>query len=472
MCNKLLRSVANCEYGIFAIGLLIFVLFGKADAQTRKADSQIKCWLFIVHTRCNWAVSGEPDDWLKGGWKSEFDSYEKCIAFAEQNYGPYAKGSWADENCEKWFESYCEPCAKSKPDPRKSSSEQKNKRSGANTDSQRPQGQRRSGTVPQNKPSDAEEAANTILQAAPGIQNAIDRNKEERKIRNAEDRDFEGKPEGYHSDDPVSDDEWGIPSKQESDADNVTYDVKDGNLGREGTISPHSNMSKDDLLRQVFSENMKMSEILGEPVYKNDGKLDYIRGVYVDGSMVNFYDDNRDNQLDKFIAEFSDGTKTAVADMDKDGSLDIKLETARDGSRNLMNLEPPKVSGSDNIAVTFKAEISTGWDNPLGHIWVQFDDAGTFGFYPAGDGIGFFVPGVVADDSWKKANVSYTFHVSEEAAQRGLQVIESYRRQHYSIFTQNCKDMVYDVAVAMGLKTPSSFLASPAELLAKLVDAN
>jgi hypothetical protein len=125
--------------------------------------------------------------------------------------------------------------------------------------------------------------------------------------------------------------------------------------------------------------------------------------------------------------------------------------------------------------VTFMAEIST-WDDPLGHIWVRFGDGHdqVFGFYPAGDSkkAMFRLAGEVSDDSYRRADVSYTFKVTDAEFAKGRAVIETYRTKSYVFPIANCKSMVAGIARAIGLKTPSGFMQSPAEYLGNLVDAN
>jgi hypothetical protein len=136
---------------------------------------------------------------------------------------------------------------------------------------------------------------------------------------------------------------------------------------------------------------------------------------------------------------------------------------------------PARAAGQAQYNVTFLAEIST-WDEPLGHIWVQFGDGHdrVFGFYPVGDTkkAALRLAGEVSDDSYRGADVSYRFWVSDAAFARGLAVVARYRSSNDVFPITNCKSMVADIARALGLKTPLTFMKSPAEYLSSLVEAN
>jgi hypothetical protein len=123
--------------------------------------------------------------------------------------------------------------------------------------------------------------------------------------------------------------------------------------------------------------------------------------------------------------------------------------------------------------VTFMADISATW-NDIGHIWVKFgaDDTLVFGFYP--DGVKGLLPedGMVSDDSRRPEDVSYTWIVSRESFERGLAAVRGFSGQSYFLPARNCKDLVSEVARALGMEATSSFMRSPAEYLADLMDAN
>jgi hypothetical protein len=139
-------------------------------------------------------------------------------------------------------------------------------------------------------------------------------------------------------------------------------------------------------------------------------------------------------------------------------------------------LQSSSAQAAQCYRVVLKATVST-WADPLGHIWVAFGcrrEAQVYGFYPGGDGKSavWRLAGDVADDTWTKADVSYGFAVGAEFYERGLRVVEDYRRKRYIFPVRNCKNMVREVATAVGLRAPSDYLVSPADYLARIVESN
>lgn len=260
MCIKLLRSLSLCACKACGIAVIICAFFETTNAQT-------KCWSLKVRERCNWASKGEPDNWRKDDVDYTFDSFAECIKFAEQNYGAYAKGSWMEENCERWFESYCEFCNRSSGRTNPSQNSDRNtggskgnankSTSGSSSTSERRNENSKSGKsrnassdrsinggVAQPEPSDAQEIGATVARATPGILGAIDRNNDERRRRNAAEHDFEGKPEGFNSYDDLANDEWVAAANEDS---------------RSGSALPEK-----DKAQNSFKENLETAEsVLG-----------------------------------------------------------------------------------------------------------------------------------------------------------------------------------------------------------------
>lgn len=101
--------------------------------------------------------------------------------------------------------------------------------------------------------------------------------------------------------------------------------------------------------QKVFSENSDLSEISGKAVDENrDGKTDYVRVENADGTATTYYDEDEDGRLDWLAKENADGTSTLIIDTNNDGIPDKRVEIARDGSKTFLDLEPQKVSVSDN----------------------------------------------------------------------------------------------------------------------------
>lgn len=115
--------------------------------------------------------------------------------------------------------------------------------------------------------------------------------------------------------------------------------------------------------------------------------------------------------------------------------------------------------------VTFFASHPTA--TSPGHVWVGFPDRDgvAYGFYPDG----------VRDDSDRESDISYTFSGPSMKVDLALEVIEEYRTQDYRLLRHNCRNLVREVALALGLEAPElrpRDRRSPAAYLSDLVDEN
>ncbi len=119
--------------------------------------------------------------------------------------------------------------------------------------------------------------------------------------------------------------------------------------------------------------------------------------------------------------------------------------------------------------VTFYARISD-FNDWSGHVWVGFDDGSremAYGFYNGKH----MVNGKIKNEAGKKWDINYSFPVRDDQYYDGLQALIEYRRL-YLLGKKDCRDLARKVAIAIGLKTPSFGLKSPAEWMADLVDMN
>lgn len=199
------------------------------------------CYYLKIREICRYKTTYRSDGTVAmKGWVydntsvNEFESEKECRDFVRTYYNP-PPGSYRDENCELDFIYYCAPCDQvfgttfikkrkekkvgnsssssgqnvndSKNVPYSQKSLTKGSHTPPNVDPQPHLDQRVSGVVPQYTPSDAEKLTGTILKATPGILDAIGRHNAEKRRRNAENHNFEGKPEGFHSTDELSEEE-------------------------------------------------------------------------------------------------------------------------------------------------------------------------------------------------------------------------------------------------------------------------
>ncbi|MCO6490087.1 MAG: hypothetical protein J5I98_16870 [Phaeodactylibacter sp.] len=137
-----------------------------------------------------------------------------------------------------------------------------------------------------------------------------------------------------------------------------------------------------------------------------------------------------------------------------------------------MFVNVPEGFAQKTATITFFANIST-LEEWLGHVWVEVDN-GThnfnFGFYPTDDDP-TTLQGLVSD-KYRKADISYTFKISEAQFQNTIPVIKEYIHAEYTFGINDCRRFAQRMARAAGLNTPDIGMKSPAEWMADLVDAN
>ena len=125
-----------------------------------------------------------------------------------------------------------------------------------------------------------------------------------------------------------------------------------------------------------------------------------------------------------------------------------------------------------SATITFYANIST-LEDWTGHVWVEVkneEHTFNYGFYPDDDDP-TKLQGLVSD-KYRKADVSYSFQITEQQFNRTIEVIKEYLHADYTFGLNDCRRFAQRMAQVAGLNTPSVGMKSPAEWLADLVDAN
>lgn len=139
----------------------------------------------------------------------------------------------------------------------------------------------------------------------------------------------------------------------------------------------------------------------------------------------------------------------------------------------VLNFYTLDLFGQKTATITFFANITTSLESFPGHIWVEVDNGTVnfnYGFY-ASDNDPNTLDGLISD-KYRKADVSYTFKITDASFKKTIKVIQKYIHSDYIIGINDCRMFAKKMAVAAGLKAPKVGLQSPAEWMAELVEAN